>query len=111
MGPGIYASVLSGIFNPGVAQALAGFGSPNFHEAWARLFEVEVILVVALWTVSGGPDRFSAITAFGLLVATLFAQENLGTVRRRASRRSWRSTGHGPGRCTWLRASGATRRR
>jgi hypothetical protein len=78
VGPGIYASVLSGIFNPGVAQALASFGSPNFHEAWARLFEVEVILVVALWTVSGGPDRFSAITAFGLLVATLFAQENLG---------------------------------
>ena len=31
-----------------------------------------------LWTVSGGPDRFSAITGFGLLIATLFAQENLG---------------------------------
>jgi hypothetical protein len=78
VGLGIYASVLSGIFNPGVAQALAGFGSPNFHDSWARLFEAEVILVIVLWTVSGGPDRFSAITGFGLLVATLFAQENLG---------------------------------
>jgi hypothetical protein len=78
VGPGLYASVLSGIFTPGVAQALAGFGSPNFHDTWARLFEVEVIILVGLWTASGGPDRLSAITAFGLLVATLFAQENLG---------------------------------
>jgi hypothetical protein len=78
VGPGIYASVISGVFNPGVAQALAGFGSPDFHEWWARLFEAEVVLLIVLWTVSGGPDRFSAVTAFGLLVATLFAQENLG---------------------------------
>jgi hypothetical protein len=78
VGGGIYASVLSGVFNPGVAQGLAGFGSPNFHEWWARLFEGEVVLVIVLWTVSGGPDRFSAITGFGLLIATLFAQENLG---------------------------------
>ncbi|HVC40583.1 MAG TPA: hypothetical protein VND54_01260 [Candidatus Saccharimonadales bacterium] len=77
-GPGIYASVLSGVVNPGVAQSLAGFGSPNFHDWWARLFEGEVVLLIALWTVSGGPDRFSAITGFGLLIATLFAQENLG---------------------------------
>jgi hypothetical protein len=78
VGPGIYASVLSGVFNPGVAQGLAGFGSPDFHQWWARLFEAEVILIVVLWTISGGPDRFSAITGFGLLIATLFAQENLG---------------------------------
>jgi hypothetical protein len=78
VGPGIYASVISGIFNPGVAQAVAGFGSPDFHQWWARLFEAEVVLVIVLWTVSGGPDRFSAVTAFGLLIATLFAQENLG---------------------------------
>jgi hypothetical protein len=78
VGPGIYASVLSGVFNPGVAQSLAGYGSPNFHDWWARLFEGEVVLVIVLWTVSGGPDRFSAITGFGLLIATLFAQENLG---------------------------------
>jgi len=78
LGPGIYESVLSGVFNPGVAQSLAGFGTPNFHEWWARLFEAEVVLVIVLWTVSGGPDRFSAITGFGLLIATLYAQENLG---------------------------------
>lgn len=78
VGPGIYASVLSGVFNPGVAQSLAGFGSPNFHDWWARLFEGEVVLIIVLWTVSGGPDRVSAITGFGLLIATLFAQENLG---------------------------------
>ena len=43
-----------------------------------RIFEAEIILMVILWTISGGPDRFSAIIGFGLLVATLFAQENLG---------------------------------
>jgi len=78
VGPGIYASVLSGVFNPGVAQSLAGFGTPDFHQWWARLFEAEVVLAIALWTVSGGPDRFSAITGVGLLIATLYAQENLG---------------------------------
>ena len=78
VGPGIYASVLAGLFDPGVAQSLAGFGSPNFHDWWARLFEGEVVLVIVLWTVSGGPDRFSAITGFGLLIAALFAQENVG---------------------------------
>ena len=78
VGPGIYASVLSGVFDPGVAQSLAASGTPDFHQWWARLFEAEVVLVIVLWTVSGGPDRFSAITGFGLLVATLYAQENLG---------------------------------
>lgn len=77
-GPGIYASIVSGVFDPGVAQGMAGFGSPNFHEWWARLFEAEVVLVIVLWSISGGPDRFSAVTGFGLLIATLFAQENLG---------------------------------
>jgi hypothetical protein len=33
---------------------------------------------VVLWTVSGGPDRFSAVTGFALLIATLVAQENVG---------------------------------
>ncbi len=37
-----------------------------------------MVLVIVLWTVSGGPDRFSAVTGFGLLIATLFAQENVG---------------------------------
>ncbi len=78
VGPGIYASVLSGVFDPGVAQSLAGFGTPDFHQWWARLFEAEVVLVIVLWTVSGGPDRFSAVTGFGLLIATLYSQENLG---------------------------------
>ena len=78
VGPGIYASILSGVFNPGVAQGLAAFGSPNFHDWWARLFEAEMVLVIVLWSMSGGPDRFSATTGFGLLIATLFAQENLG---------------------------------
>ena len=78
VGPGIYASVLSGVLNPGVAQSLAGFGTPDFHQWWARLFEAEAVLVIVLWTVSGGTDRFSAITGFGLLIATLYAQENLG---------------------------------
>jgi hypothetical protein len=78
LGPGIYTSVIAGVVNPGAAAHLAGWASPNFHDWSPRLFEAEVILVVILWTVSGGPDRFSAIVGFALLMATFFAQENLG---------------------------------
>jgi hypothetical protein len=78
LGPGVYAAVVAGVFSPGAAQHLAGWASPNFHDWAARLFEAEVILLVVLWTVSGGPDRFSAIVGFALLMATFFAQENLG---------------------------------
>lgn len=78
LGPGIYASVVAGVISPGAAQHLAGWASPNFHDWPARLFEAEVLLLVVLWTVSGGPDRFSAIVGLALLMATFFAQENLG---------------------------------
>jgi hypothetical protein len=78
LGPGIYASVVAGVLSPGAAQHLAGWASPNFHDWPARLFEAEVLLVIVLWTVSGGPDRFSAVVGFALLMATFFAQENLG---------------------------------
>jgi len=78
LGPGIYASVIAGVLDPGIAQNLAGWASPDFHQWSSRILEAEVVLVIALWTVSGGPDRFSALTGFALLIATLFAQENLG---------------------------------
>jgi len=78
LGPGLYASVIAGVFDPGVAQNLTGWASPDFHDWSARLFEAEVVLVIVLWTISGGPDRFSAVTGFALLVAALFAQENIG---------------------------------
>ncbi len=78
LGPGIYASVIAGVFDPGIAENLAGWASPDFHDWSARLFEAEVVVVIVLWTVSGGPDRFSAVMGFALLVAALFAQENIG---------------------------------
>ncbi len=78
IGPSIYASVIAGVFSPGAATNLIGWASPDFHDWSMRIFEAEIILMVVLWTISGGPDRFSAIVGFGLLVATLFAQENLG---------------------------------
>jgi hypothetical protein len=78
LGPGIYASVIASVFSPGAAQNLTGWASPDFHQWPMRLFEAEMILMIVLWTISGGPDRFSALVGFGLLIATLFAQENLG---------------------------------
>jgi hypothetical protein len=78
IGPSIYSSVIAGVFSPGAAQHLTGWASPNFHDWSLRIFEAEIILMVVLWTISGGPDRFAAIVGFGLLIATLFAQENLG---------------------------------
>jgi hypothetical protein len=70
--------VIAGVISPGAAQNLTGWASPNFHDWSMRVFEAEIILMVILWTVSGGPDRFAAIVGFSLLIATLFAQENLG---------------------------------
>ncbi len=78
IGPSIYASVIAGVFSPGAATNLIGWASPNFHDWSMRIFEAEIIVMVILWTISGGPDRFSAVVGFGLLIATLFAQENLG---------------------------------
>ena len=78
IGPSIYSSVIAGVFSPGAAQNLTGWASPNFHDWSLRIFEAEIILMVVLWTISGGPDRFAAIVGFGMLIATLFAQENLG---------------------------------
>lgn len=78
IGPNIYVSVIAGVISPGAAQNLTGWASPNFHDWSMRIFEAEIILMVVLWTISGGPDRFAAIVSFGLLIATLFAQENLG---------------------------------
>jgi hypothetical protein len=78
IGPNVYVSVIAAVFSPGAAQHLTGWASPDFH-AWSmRIFEAEIILMVILWTISGGPERFAAIVSFGLLIATLFAQENLG---------------------------------
>jgi hypothetical protein len=78
IGTSVYVSVIAGVISPGAATNLAGWASPNFHDWSMRVFEAEIILMVVLWTISGGPDRFSAILSFGLLIATLFAQENLG---------------------------------
>ncbi len=80
IGPSIYVSVIAGVISPGAAQNLTGWASPNFHDWSMRIFEAEIILMVILWTISGGPDRFAAIISFGLLIATLFAQENLGVL-------------------------------
>src|ERR1700680_4949536 len=78
LGAWVYLSVSPALGNPAAATLLSGWASPNFHDWSAPLFEAEVILVLILWTVSGGPDRFSAIVGFALLMATFFAEENLG---------------------------------
>jgi hypothetical protein len=78
LGPGVYALVITGVISPGAAQNLVGWASPDFHNWSDRILEAEVLLVIVLWTVTGGPDRFSAVVGFGLVIATLFAQENLG---------------------------------
>jgi hypothetical protein len=76
-GPGLYAYVLETFSNPTLTQVVTEWASPDFHNVWLRLFAAEAILLVVLWVVGGGPDRFDAIVAIGLLVATLSAQRNV----------------------------------
>ena len=41
------------------AEPRPGWASPNFHDWSSAIFEAEIILMVVLWTISGGPDRFA----------------------------------------------------
>ena len=76
-GPGLYAYVVETFANPTLTQLVTEWTSPDFHNIWLQLFEAEVVILVVLWAIGGGPDRFDVALAAGLLVATLQAQRNV----------------------------------
>mgnify|MGYP007135462285 CR=1 FL=1 len=76
-GPGLYGYVAETFGNPTLTQVVTEWTSPDFHNLWLRLFEIEVVLLVIAWIASGGPDRFHLVLATGLLIASLQAQRNV----------------------------------
>jgi len=62
-------------------RALTGLAtewqSPDFHDSWLRLFEVEAILLVVSWVLSGRRDVFGMTVAALAFAAALQAQRNV----------------------------------
>lgn len=54
--------------------SVSAWQSPNFHTWPMRFVEVDVVLLVVLWTAAGRLDPFDAVLAGAALIATLFAQ-------------------------------------
>ena len=76
-GVGLYGYVAETFMNPTITQVVTEWMSPDFHNVWVQLFEAEAILLVVLWVIGGGPDRFDAVLAVVALAATLQAQRNV----------------------------------
>ena len=73
-GPGLYASVITTLADPAVAQLTTVWASPDFHTWWLRLFEAEAALLVVVWVTSGGPEPEDAIIGVAALVAALWSE-------------------------------------
>jgi hypothetical protein len=76
-GAHLYPYIASTFANPTLTQGITEWMSPNFHDWWLRLFEVEAVLMVALWALSRRPDPVDVVLGIGALAMTLQAQRNL----------------------------------
>jgi len=73
----LYPYIASTFTNPTLTQGITEWASPNFHDWWLRLFEVEAVLLVVLWALSRRPDPVDVLLGIGSLAMTLQAQRNL----------------------------------
>jgi hypothetical protein len=76
-GPGFYPYVWDTAFNPSLTQGIVEWQSPDFHNWLLRLFELEVMVLVALWVVSGRPDPLDVVLGLGAVAAALTSQRNV----------------------------------
>jgi hypothetical protein len=95
-----------------LTQQITEWQSPNFHGLGMRLFEVEALLLVVLWTLGRRLDPVDAVLATAALVATLQAQRNVSlfaviALPQLARAATVASTRHGSRvRRAWHRARG-----
>lgn len=73
----LYPYLAQTFTNPTLTQNIVEWMSPNFHELYPRLLEVEVLVLLAVWVLSDGPELVDVVLAGGALVATLHAQRNV----------------------------------
>jgi hypothetical protein len=76
-GPGLYAYVGQTFLNPTLTQSITEWQSPDFHNMFLRLFEVEVAGLIALWVLSRRPDPLDVVLAMSAVAASLQAQRNV----------------------------------
>lgn len=73
----LYPYIASTFTNPTLTQGITEWMSPNFHDWWLRLFELEAVLMVVLWALSRRPDPIDVVLGIGTVAMTLQAQRNL----------------------------------
>lgn len=76
-GPHLYGYVIQTFANPTLTQGIVEWQSPSFHNTFLRLFEVEVVVLVALWALSRRPDPIDVVLGVATVVMSLQAQRNV----------------------------------
>jgi hypothetical protein len=76
-GPGLWSYVGATFTNPTVSGVVTEWQSPDFHDVWLRLFEVEAVLLVVAWVLAARRDLFDLLLAGAAFVASLQAQRNV----------------------------------
>jgi hypothetical protein len=76
-GPGLWSYVAATFSNPTLTSVVTEWQSPDFHDNWLRLFEVEAILLVVAWFLSARRDLFGVLLASVAFAAALQAQRNV----------------------------------
>ncbi len=75
-GPALYGYIVETATSPGLTQLLAGFQSPNFHDAPVRIIEVTAALLVLVWSLARRVRSADLLLAALFFLATLDAARN-----------------------------------
>jgi hypothetical protein len=76
-GPGLWGYVGNTFTNPTITGVITEWQSPNFHDIWLRLFELQAILLVIAWVLARRRDSFDLLLAGTAFAASLQAQRNV----------------------------------
>ncbi len=76
-GPGLWSYVGATFTDPTITGVVTEWQSPDFHDVWLRLFELEAILLVIAWILAPRRDLFDLVLAGGVFAAALQAQRNV----------------------------------
>jgi hypothetical protein len=73
----LYPYILDTFTNPALTNGITEWMSPDFHLTALRLFEVEAVLLVALWIAGRRPDPVDVVLGIATLAMALQAQRNV----------------------------------
>ncbi|MHB8718759.1 MAG: hypothetical protein ACYDAC_07700 [Candidatus Dormibacteria bacterium] len=76
-GPRLWGYVISTFDNPTLTSLATEWMSPDFHNLFLRIFEVNVVLLLVAWFLAPRRDAFDVILATLAFVASLAAQRNV----------------------------------